>query len=199
MGFLKDYCYFLRLRDMQGEPLYKFSCGNDDLDEFFHKDYLPYEDELMGKSYCYGIKENDSFRIVAAFTVSNHSIRNRLLSSGAKKLLQENVSQEKRNIDFPAVLIGRIGVDVEFQDKHIGSELMDFIKAWFVDSDNKTGCRFILVDAYNNPATINYYKANGFRYLFNNIDSEKKYRKLEGVEGDLHTRTMIFDLYPIKR
>ena len=52
---------------------------------------------------------------------------------------------------YPAVLIGRLGVNCEFQNTpiHIGRQLMSFIKDWFRHEDNKTGCRFIVVDAYN--------------------------------------------------
>ena len=72
---------------------------------------------------------------------------------------------------FPGVLIGRLGVSQEFQGKEIGTELMDFIKSWFVDS-NKTGCRFLIVDAYNDRNTLNYYESNGFKYLFSTENQE---------------------------
>lgn len=194
MGYLRDFCVFAPLKQMAQEMINDFTCGNSDLDDFFHTDFLPYEEELMGKSYCYIDLHSPVKKIVAAFTVCNASIHNKMLTRGAKKFIQENISEEKHNINFPAVLIGRLGVASIYQDKHIGSEIMDFIKAWFLDKDNKTGCRFLLVDAYNNPNTIRYYLNNGFSFLFSNIDSEKKYRKLENINGELHTRLMCFDL-----
>lgn len=43
----------MSLRQGSLEAQSGFSCGNEDLDGFFHEDYIPYEDELMGKSYCF--------------------------------------------------------------------------------------------------------------------------------------------------
>ena len=40
----------------------------------------------------------------------------------------------------PAVLIGRLGISTKFQHLHIGTEVIDFIKSWFVEPYNKTGC-----------------------------------------------------------
>ncbi|VAW70858.1 hypothetical protein MNBD_GAMMA10-395, partial [hydrothermal vent metagenome] len=48
-------------------------------------------------------------------------------------------------------------------------------------TDNKTGCRFIVVDAYNKPEVIRFYKRNGFDFLHNGDKKED-------------TRIMIFDL-----
>ena len=70
---------------------------------------------------------------------------------------------------------------------------MDFIKSWFIDTNNKTGCRFLVVDAYNEPIALKYYSNNGFEFLFSNEDQEKKYM---GISADkqLITRLMYFDL-----
>lgn len=56
--------------------------------------------------------------------------------------------------DYPAVLVGRLAVSEEFHSKHIGSDALEFIKYWFIDPNNKTGCRFVTVDAYNNPDAL---------------------------------------------
>lgn len=41
-------------------------------------------------------------------------------------------------------MIERLGIDVHFQKLHIGTEMLIFIKACFLDLLNKTGCRFII-------------------------------------------------------
>ena len=81
----------------------------------------------------------------------------------------------------------------EFQGLHIGTQLLDFIKAWFCHEENKTGCRFIVVDAYNQPRVLNYYSCNGFRFLFKTEMDEKLYYEFS-VENDIHTRLMYYDL-----
>ena len=53
-------------------------------------------------------------------------------------------------------------------DLGIGTHIIDFIKLYFLE-DNKTGCRFITVDAYN--AAVPFYEKNGFRFLQQREDS----------------------------
>ena len=91
------------------------------------------------------------------------------------------------------MLIGRLGVNQSFKGIGIGNELMDFIKSWFIDTNNKTGCRFLVVDAYNEPSPIKYYRNNGFEFLFSNEEQEKKYMGISDEE-QLITRLMYFDL-----
>lgn len=78
---------------------------------------------------------------------------------------------------FPGVLIGRLAVSKQFAGKGIGSEILDFIKLWFLSEENKTGCRLAIVDAKNNPHVLNFYEKNGFRYLFNREIDEDLYIK----------------------
>ena len=64
----------------------------------------------------------------------------------------------------------------------------DFIKNWFRHEDNKTGCRFLIVDAYNNPRTLKFYENNNFKYLYRTEEEEELYFKTT------MTRMMYFDL-----
>jgi GNAT superfamily N-acetyltransferase len=73
-----------------------------------------------------------------------------------------------------------LATDVDKQGLGIGSEILDYIKSWFTDG-NKTGCRFIIVDAYNNEKTIKFYKKNGFSFLLSSDELQE-------------TRLMFFDL-----
>jgi ribosomal protein S18 acetylase RimI-like enzyme len=83
--------------------------------------------------------------------------------------------------------------DLEFGGKGIGTELMDFIKSWMLDPSNKTACRYLTVDAYNNGRTFKFYEANGFKPIFSSNNQEKEYIGLP-PEKDLKTRFMYFDL-----
>jgi ribosomal protein S18 acetylase RimI-like enzyme len=97
---------------------------------------------------------------------------------------------------YPAVLIGRLGVDIKYKHQNVGSQVLDFIKAWFIDENNKTGCRFLFVDAHNEPSVLSFYRKNGFSYL---IDDEKTEARYVGIKEHekLHTRKMFFDLIEI--
>lgn len=67
---------------------------------------------------------------------------------------------------YPGVLVGRLAVATKFSNKGIGSEVLDFIKMWFLDDANKTGCRFAIVDAKNEPNVLRFYEKNNFKTLF---------------------------------
>ncbi|RGX93259.1 GNAT family N-acetyltransferase [Segatella copri] len=138
----------------QCEP---FECENKDLNDFFANDAVKYAKRLLGKTYVFSLRENPQ-TIVAAFTVSNDSIRmtNKLNEESKLIFLHETELEDKCLRRFPAVLIGRLATNKNFAGKGIGTAVMDFIKYWF-RFDNKTGCRFIIVDAYSNEATLHYY------------------------------------------
>ena len=96
------------------------------------------------------------------------------------------------------MLHGKI-TPVEFGGMGIGSETLDFIKGWFSSRDNKTGCRFVIVDAVNEPRVVSFYEKNGFYPLFSSEEQEFLYTG--GKKGDpvsLSTRLMYFDLLEMR-
>lgn len=161
-----------------------FDCGDPDLNEFFKEDSIRSGNELLSVTY---IAESDSGDVLAFFSVSNDSIREEDAPSKTrfrKKILQL-LPHDKRYKSTPAVKIGRFAVCNCQKGDGIGTRLVDFIKAWFTVG-NKTGCRFLLVDAYNNQKTTHFYEKNGFEFL-----------SQEAEDGD-ETRTMYFDLMRFK-
>lgn len=196
MGYLADKAAIMPLNQNILEEVEKFSCGNEDLDDFFHNDSIAYAEDLFGKTYCFCSKEDEK-EILCAFTVANASIFAKLLPNARKKKIAKNVPYIKRDLIYPAVLIGRLGISTQHQNLHIGSELLDFIKAWFVDPYNKTGCRYLIVDAYNEDIPLAFYKKNGFDFIFSTEEQEKNYRQIVS-DSPLKTRLMFFDLIVIK-
>lgn len=184
-----------------------FSCGDSDddkdLTDFFIKDSMLFGENLLGKTYVLmlkkGDKDRDKRKVVSFFTLSNDSIRitNSFNEDNKKTFLEYTGLDGKSLKRFPCVLLGRLGTDESFQGKGYGSALMDFIKLMFVDS-NKTGCRFIIVDALNRENTLNYYERNGFHYLIGNEVKEAKYLHLSKNCLPLRTRLMYFDLLTLK-
>lgn len=171
-----------------------FSCKDADLDDFFANVAPYYDTELLGKTYAW-VNVTNPKHILGLVTLANDSVKLKLISSTALNRLQRGVENTKRGINFPAVLIGRLGVSAEDRDKglNIGSQIIDFIKSWFRSSDNKTGCRFIVVDAYNNERTIHFYQKNGFKLLYRTESEERDFLELTEQET-LETRFMFFDL-----
>jgi len=157
-------------------PRKPFDCGNPDLNEFFTTDSINYAKELLAVTYAL---ESET-ETVAYFAVSNDSIRAEDTSrSRLKEKILKLLPFEKRGYkSHPAVKVGRFAVAEKYQRQGIGSKLLDFIKFYFINK-NKTGCRFIIVDAYNEA--VKFYQDNGFDFL--TTEDEGK-----------DTRLMYFDL-----
>ena len=196
MGFLLDKCSVFPHTEQIMTQSRPFSCGEGSMDKFFLHDAERYEQQLLGKSYCFRL--NSDFSVaVCAFTLSNSSIDVRSLPNNRRKKLTENIPHEKSLSSYPATLIGRLGVDKEFGGKGIGSELIKFIKQWLLLPANKTACRYLTVDAYNIGGTLKFYEANGFKSLFSSDKQEKEHVGLPH-EKELKTRLMYFDLIQLK-
>ena len=105
----------------------------------------------------------------------------------------------KRRPQYPAVLVGQLAVSDLFCGHHVGDELLDFIKSWFIDPLNKTGCRYVIVDAVNHQKVFEYYQRNGFKFLFSSDEEEWTFLHNKGQEPTtsiepMKTRLMYFDL-----
>ena len=201
MGFLLDKCTLKVYDENILNTCVPFDCDHQDLNDFFSNDVLNYSAELLGKTYCF-ILDSDQKIIVCAFTISNDSIKTTHLPNNRKKCVTKSIPVQKRMRSYPAVLIGRLGVNKNFrcidgEEERIGTQLMNFIKSWFIDSKNKTGCRFIVVDSYNERIPLKYYKNNGFVTLFNTEEQEKEYTGLS-KDLPLKTRFLYFDLIVLK-
>ena len=94
--------------------------------------------------------------------------------------------EDGENKDYPTVKIGRLGVSKLYQHTgdSWGTKIIDYIKHWMV-SENKTGCRFITVDAY--CSAVPFYLKNGF--MFMGTDERLRYES-----GTAATVAMYYDL-----
>lgn len=202
--FLLEECTLGILTQDVLDTSYPFTCGNDeDMDEFFRDDAVDYTYFKMGKSYCFRL-DADPKQIIACFTVSNDSLRIYDLPSSRKKAMWDITNREKMLSRYPGVLIGRLAVNIDYARRGIGSQILDFIKMWFDAPDNKTACRFVIVDAKNEPEVLTFYQKNGFEYLFTTELQEDLYTKPVKDKAEenerrinprkLKTRLMYFDL-----
>lgn len=171
-----------------------FICGEEDIDNFFIEDVFLYENELLGKSYCWLDKNNPS-EIIAIITLAYNGINLTSVDNSSKNKFQRPIPNSKRHENYPAVLIGRLGVNIKYQEKgyNIGSQILKFIRIWFKLPSNKAACRFILVDAINKPKPLHLYEKNGYKALYK---SEEREKEAFGIseETDLKTRIYYLDL-----
>ncbi len=156
-----------------------FDCDNEDLNDFFINNCVHYQNELLAVTY---ILENHE-KTVAFFSILNDKIALKDVGNPNlwDKLFREKMPENKRFNSYPAMKIGRLGVNVEFKGQKIGTAIIDYLKAWFI-TNNRTGCKYITVDAYSE--SLNFYKKNKFNFL-----TEKDVNK--------DTRAMYFDLQQI--
>ena len=175
-----------------------FSCGDGDLDDFFVNDAVRFSKRMLGKTYQFSPKDKPN-TIACTFTLSNDSIHitNRFNDQDKEKFLVNTDLIEKGLRRYPAVLIGRFGTNTKFAGNGFGSAVMNFIKT-LVRTRMMTGCRFLIVDAYNTPSTIRFYLKNNFRFLIEDERLEAKYMNIGVGRLPLHTRFMFYDLVEMR-
>lgn len=160
------------------EHINSFNCGDADLNDFLLNEAAFYRKALLAVTYVF--ENKDTKQVVAFFSLANDKVS---LSDFENKtefnrFRKKRFVNEKRLRSYPAAKLCRLGVDESMKGQSIGTVLLDFIKSYFV-VDNKTGCRFLTVDAYANA--VPFYLKNGFVPL--NED-----------DNDDDTRLLYFDL-----
>ena len=145
----------------ESEIVKAFDCGDSDLNDFILNESPLYCKEKLAITYVLEDETDLEHQHVAAFfSLSNDRISIADFDTKTKyNRFSRRFNNQKRLKSYPAVKIGRLGVSSEMRGMSIGSFLLDFIKRYFT-VDNKTGCRFITVDAY--AAAIPFYLRNGF-------------------------------------
>jgi GNAT superfamily N-acetyltransferase len=161
----------------------KFSCGDADLDDFILHRASAFQKYLLSVSYAC-VDVSSSGKVLAYCSLANDKVaitdfKDRAEFNRFRK--KRGFPNEKRLKSYPAVKLCRLGVEESAKGQQIGTTVLDYIKSMFV-IENKTGCRFLTVDAYLNA--VPFYEKNGFRFMTQNDD-------------DPHTRLMYFDLLDI--
>lgn len=153
----------------------EFDCGEDDLNDFLLNDAKNYLKYLISVTYLI-LNGND---IVAFFSVSNDRVSVQDADNSTWRKIKTTFPHRKHRKDYPAVKIGRLAVNRNYQGRSIGQKILRFIANMFT-TNNRTGCCFVTVDAL--PSAIAFYEKNGFRPLL-------KEKPVESV-----TVPMYFDL-----
>lgn len=155
-----------------GERVKAFTCDDADLDDFILNDAPLYRDALLTVTYI--IERNSDMEVVGYFSLANDrvSIKDFPSNNEFNKFRRHKFVNEKRLTNYPAVKLCRFALSNAVKGQRLGSMLLDFMKRFFV-SDNKTGCRFMTVDAYHSAEP--FYAKNGFLYL-NRADEGKPIR-----------------------
>ncbi|WP_459932226.1 GNAT family N-acetyltransferase [Fundidesulfovibrio butyratiphilus] len=133
-----------------------FSCGRDDLDDYIRNDAQTHDRELLSKTYSFHLKDGAALSLSVAFvSLANDAVR--LANRKKQRVFPANLQYRA----YPAVKICRLGTRQEHHGQGIGSYMLWALKCLFL-SGNRTGCRFVTVDAYNDPPTVSFYQRNDF-------------------------------------
>ncbi len=159
-----------------------FDCGDTDLNDYFLNDATGHHNQLLSVTYLLTSRADAS--LIGYFSVLNDKISIGDVESKSRlKKIAKAIPNNKRHSSYPAVKLGRLGVNKQHQGGGYGTAILDFLKTLFV-KQNITGCRFITVDAY--VKSIAFYNKNGFYFL------------TEKDKDSATTRMMYFDLKTIK-
>ena len=169
---------FIRLQP--SNKVKNFDCGDADLNDFILNRATLFDKYMLAVSYAC-VDTNDTSRPLAYFSLANDKIATSdfvNMTEFNRFRRKQGFPNEKRLKSYPAVKLCRLAVDICARNQKLGSLVLNYIKSMFV-INNKTGCRFITVDAY--LAAVPFYEKNGFRTMNQEDD-------------DPHTRLMYFDL-----
>jgi len=153
----------------------QFDCNEKEITNFLFEDSKDYQNEKMANTYLFIDDNND---IAAYFCISNDCLTDRGEDKGySNKIFNRlhrriNLPNQKRIRQYPAIKVGRLGVDNKYQRTGIAYDLMLFIKG-FVIKDHKPACRLLLLDAINKERQIKYYKKNNFEFLLDEDENNE--------------------------
>lgn len=163
--------------DLLSETFLKsFKCMDSDLNDFLINDSKDYQKELLSKTYL--IVNKLTGDIVAYFSLLNDVIKLDETEKKVRNRINGHIPYSKHRSHYSAVKLGHLAVDKRFTGQGIGKYIIDNLKFFFTHN-NRTGCRFLTVDAL--ASATGFYKHNGFQFF------------TETDKND-YTRLMYFDL-----
>ena len=126
-----------------------FSCGEIELDYYFQKFAGQNQfKHFVGTTYI----ATDDKEIFGFVTVSSGSL--------SRDNLPQNLQKKFPNYPLPILHITRIGVDVKYQNRGIGKELMFSAFKLALEQKERVGCIGVVVDAKVDAVT--FYQQLGF-------------------------------------
>ena len=144
------------------ETVKSFDCGDADLNDFILNEAGPYSEALLAVTYVFETADDEKHEHIAAyFSLANDRVSMSDFPNKTEfnRFRRRRFVNEKRLKSYPAAKICRLAVNQNLKGLHLGEFLVRAIKSFFL-ADNKTGCRFLTVDAY--AAAIPFYLKQKF-------------------------------------
>lgn len=159
-----------------------FDCGNKDLNDFLCTDEVSnYEEEMLGKTTLVFYEGE----LTGYYTLSSTSLSVRYLEhkAGFGKLSEYHINE------LPALLIGRLAIDLNWQKKGVGRYIVQRIAMMALDQSRNQGIRLLVVQAKEDA--FDFYRKCGFDFVMESRNEMKRFK----ARG---TRTMFFDVSSLK-
>lgn len=157
----------------------KFDCGDVPMNVYFRRRSKQFRRHLLIESYHFCPAEYHEAAPIVLVDLCNDAIRRGDITE------PDDLTDHRKQFlqVFPAVKIARLGRDIHFKGRGISKHLFNALKLFF-RQDNRTGCRFLTLDAYQSRVPL--YEECGFIRTLAPEDE---------AGGD--TVPMLFDLYSL--
>lgn len=132
-------------------PTTGFSCGLEPLDEFIQEQALEFSRRHLGETWL--LCDGDD--IIAFYTLAPASVPN---SGYSGDETPEFGKLDDISYPIPALLIARFGVEERYQERAIGSTLVDYIIVWAEQQD----LPFWFIQVDSKAESIGFYKSLNF-------------------------------------
>jgi GNAT superfamily N-acetyltransferase len=144
------------LFDPSTHDVSRFDSGHPDINEFLQQEAWKYQADHLSHTRLAYIDD----RLVGYITLLTDCII--LKTPEKKKVLKEARDYHQTVYTFPAVKIGRLGVQKDLQFSGIGTHLLRYTVGVVVrlNRELSVGCRFITCDAY--PTSVSFYQRKSF-------------------------------------
>ena len=116
--------------------------------------------ELLAETYVF--EDDASGKTVAYFSLLNDKVDRDLSNKTIWNRLSREIPNAKRRRSYPAVKIGRLAVDKDYEGHSFGRISLNYIKQTLLEN-RVSGCRFVTVDALKDA--VGFYQKNGFQIL----------------------------------
>lgn len=124
--------------------------------------------ELLAETYVF---EDDALgKTVAYFSLLNDKVERDISDKTVWNRLSREIPNAKRRRSYPAVKIGRLAVDKDYEGQSFGRISLNYIKQTLLEN-RVSGCRFVTVDALKDA--VGFYQKNGFQILASPNDGDE--------------------------
>ena len=127
-----------------------FESADEELNDFLLNDAKHYSVQRLAVTYLLE-SETDT---VAYFCLSNDTVQRFMADKSGWKKIRKSIPNSKLRSSYPAAKIGRLAVSKQYAGKGFGRLMIQIVREMFVNDTQKTGCRFVTVDAYQNAVNF---------------------------------------------